>query len=183
MTRNSYHEVKCAQLVVLHKNGLSQRQISKQLCISKLSIQRAITKFKNKGIYGNRKKSGKPRKITSRDDTSMKHAVAQSPTSFCKKIRFHLLLKVTNASISTISSRLIKEFDLKSYKSTNKLRLTSQMIKKRFEFAKKHIDWSIEDWKKVLFSDESTFQQFTIRKNHVHRPVKERFDKNTPFSQ
>ena len=97
----------------------------------------------------------------------MKHAVARSPTSFCKKIRFYLLLKGTNASISTILRRLSKEFDLKSYKPANKLRLTSQMKKKRLEFAKKHIDWSIEDWKKVLFSDESTFQQFTIRKNYV----------------
>ena len=155
MTKNSYHiEVESAQIVALHKYGLSQRQISKQLSISKSSIQRAITKFKNKGIYGNRKKSGKPRKTASRDDTSMKRAVPQSPTSFCKKIRFHLLLKGTNASISTISSRLSKEFDLKSYKPTNKLRLTSQMKKKRLEFAKKHIDWSIKDWKKVLFSNE-----------------------------
>ena len=138
MTKNSYYtEVERAQIVALHKNGLSQRQISKQLSIGKSSIKRAITEFKNKGNYGNRKKSGKPRKTTSRDDTSMKHAVARSP-SFCKKIRFHLLLKGTNASISTISRRLSKEFDLKSYKPANKLRLTSQMKTTRLEFAKKH---------------------------------------------
>ena len=128
MTKNSYHtEVERAQIVALHKNGLSQRQISKQLSISKPSIKRATTKFKNKGIYGNRKKSGNSRKTTSRDDTSMKRAVARSPTSFSKKIRFHLLLKGTNASISTISCRLSKEFDLTSYKPANKLRLTYQM--------------------------------------------------------
>ena len=144
--KNSYHtEVERAQIVALHKNGLSQRQISKQLSIGKSSIKRAVTKFKNKGIYGNRKKSGKPKKTTSRDDISMKHAVARYPTSFCKKIKFHLLLKGTNASISTISRRLSKEFDLKSYKPANKLRLTFQMKKKKLEFAKKHIDWSIED--------------------------------------
>ena len=71
--KNSHHtEVERAQIVALHKNGLSQRQIYKKLSISKPSIKRAITKFKNKGIYGNRKKSGKHRKTTSRDDTSMK---------------------------------------------------------------------------------------------------------------
>ena len=54
MTKNSYHtEAKRAQIVALHKNGLSQHQIFKQLSISKSSIQRAITKFKNEGIYGN----------------------------------------------------------------------------------------------------------------------------------
>ena len=46
MTKNSYDiEVEHAPIVALHKNGLSQRQISKQLSISKSSIQRVITKF------------------------------------------------------------------------------------------------------------------------------------------
>ena len=54
MTKNSYHtEVERAQIVALHKIGLSQHQIPKQLNISKSSVQRAITKFKNEGIYGN----------------------------------------------------------------------------------------------------------------------------------
>ena len=69
----------------------------------------------------------------------MKHAVARSPTSFCKKIRFHLLFKGTNVSISTISCQLSKEFGLKFYKPAKKPRLTSQIKKKRLEFAKKHI--------------------------------------------
>ena len=81
MNKNSYQtEVECAQIVALHKNGLLHCQISKQLNITKSSISRATTKFKNEGIYGNRKKNGGPRKTT-----SMKHAVAQSPTSCCKK--------------------------------------------------------------------------------------------------
>ena len=65
MTKNLYHtEVECAQIVALHKNGLSHCQISKHLSITKSSIQRAITKFKNEGIYGNRKKSGRLRKTS-----------------------------------------------------------------------------------------------------------------------
>ena len=54
MTKNSYHtKVKRAQIVALHKNGLSQHQIFKQLSIGKSSVQRVLTKFKNEGIYGN----------------------------------------------------------------------------------------------------------------------------------
>ena len=72
----------------------------------------------------------------------MKHTVAWSPTSSCKKIRPHLLLKGTNVSISTISCRLSKKFGLKSYKPAKKPQLFSEMKKKRLEFAKKHIDWN-----------------------------------------
>ena len=93
MTKNLCHiEEERAQIVFLHINGLLQRQISKELSISKSSIQKAIAKFKTEGIYGNQKKSGRRRKTSSRDDTSMKLAVARSPTSSCKKIRFNLFL-------------------------------------------------------------------------------------------
>ena len=50
------------------------------------------------------------------------------------------------------------------------------MKKKRLKFAEKHVDWSAQDWKKVLFSDESIFQQLTVGKNHIRRPMGERFD-------
>ena len=54
MTKNSYHtKIERAQIFALYKNGLSQHQIFKQLSISNQFIKRAITKFKNEGIYGN----------------------------------------------------------------------------------------------------------------------------------
>ena len=75
----------------------------------------------------------------------MKLAVARFPTRSCKKIRSDLFLEGTNVSISTISRRLSKDFGLKSYKPAKKPRLTSQMKKKRLEFAKKLFDWSVQD--------------------------------------
>ena len=63
MTKNSYHtEVERAKIVTLHKDGLSQRQIFKQLSISKSPIQRAITKFKNKEFMAIERKVVDPEK-------------------------------------------------------------------------------------------------------------------------
>jgi len=45
------------------------------------------------------------------------------------------------------------------------------MKKKHLDFAKRHASWDIEMWKKVLFSDESTVQQFSVRRYRVCRPV------------
>ena len=50
------------------------------------------------------------------------------------------------------------------------------MKKKRLAFAKMHLHWTADDWGKVLFSDESTFQQFVVRHKHVRRPVGKQFD-------
>ena len=44
------------------------------------------------------------------------------------------------------------------------------MKAKRLAFAKKHQNWTAKEWGKVMFSDESTPQQFVIRKRHVRRP-------------
>ena len=38
-------------------------------------------------------------------------------------------------------------------------------------FANKSADWGEKQWVKVLFSDESTIQQFGTRKQQVRRPV------------
>ena len=48
--------------------------------------------------------------------------------------------------------------------------------RKRLNFAKRHRDWTVQDWNEVLFLDESTIQQFVARKRHVRRPVGKRFD-------
>ena len=49
------------------------------------------------------------------------------------------------------------------------------MKKKRLSFVKAYRSWTSEDWGKVLFSDESLEQQFSIRVQHVWRPSEERY--------
>ena len=45
------------------------------------------------------------------------------------------------------------------------------MAKKRLQFCQKYRQWTKEDWKKVLFSDESSFQLFSTKKLFVRRPI------------
>ena len=50
------------------------------------------------------------------------------------------------------------------------------MKAKRLQFANNHQRWTAQEWQNVLFSDESTFQQFVVRKSYVRRPPGKRFD-------
>ena len=84
--------------------------------------------------------------------------------------------KGTIVSNMTISRQLSDEFGLKSRKPARKPMLTKVMRKKRLAFAKRHQHWTREDWRKVLFSDESTLQQFTVRKRNIRRPPGKRYD-------
>ena len=101
----------------------------------------------------------------------------RSPTSSMKKIRAELLRRGHRISHMTVSRRLFKDFNMKSYKPAKKRRLTAAMKAKRLQFANNHQHWTSEQWEKVIFSEESTFQQFVVRKRHVRRPTGKRFDK------
>lgn len=41
------------------------------------------------------------------------------------------------------------------------------MKKKPLEFVFKYEHWTEKQWGNVMFSDESTFQQFPVRRHHV----------------
>ena len=48
----------------------------------------------------------------------------------------------------------------------------------RYALAKAHQNWTAENWRKVLFSDESTVQRFASRKQLMQRPVGTRYEDN-----
>ena len=101
--------------------------------------------------------------------------------SSMKKIKAKLLCRGHQISHMTVSRHLSKEFNLKSYKPAKKPRLTAAMKAKHLQFANNHQHWTAKQWKKVLFSDESTFQQFVVQKRHVCRPTEKCFERDTPY--
>ena len=102
--------------------------------------------------------------------------VVRSSTRSSKNIRSALLLKGTVVSKTTIKRRLTDEFGLIAYKPAKKPRLTPSMKAKRYACTKAHMDWTTENYRKFLFSDESTVQQFTSRKQLVGKPVGTRYE-------
>ena len=169
-------EVQRAQIVILHKEGASEHQITAHLSVSKTGVHQAITKHVSEGIFCDKKCSGRPRKTSIRDVNLIQRMVVRSPTNSTKKLQAALLRKGMRVTQMTISQRLSRKFNLKSYKPAQKPRLTPVMKTKRLAFAKKHHDWTIQQWSKVLFSDEQTFQQFVVRKRHVRSPPGKRYD-------
>ena len=139
--------------------------------VSKTAVHNAITKYQNEGIFTDRKRSGRPKVTSPREDRLMHKVVTRSPMSSSEKIQAKLIDTGTAVSTKTIQRRLSLEFGLKSCKPARKPRLTEAMKKKRLDFAKRHADWNTEMWKRVLFSDESSVSQFSVRKYRVWRPA------------
>ena len=91
----SLSEIQHAQIVILYKEGQSERKISEKLGVSKRAVYQAVVKFKNSGQYSDQKRSGRPRKTTLRDDHLIRRIAVRSPmSSSCRKIWSALLHKV-----------------------------------------------------------------------------------------
>ena len=66
-----------------------------------------------------------------------------------------------NVHVSAQTVRnMLKRKGLKSAVKKKKPFLKSQHIKDRLEFAKRYKDWTIEDWRCVIFSDETKINRF-----------------------
>ena len=159
-----------AQITVLWQEGDSERMIASKLYCSKAAVYTAKVNFMKYGNYKDRKRSERLRKSTPKDDNMMKRIVARSLTCSCQKIKTYLSQKGAEVSLKTISRRFCDQFNLKLCKPARKPRLTPHMKIKRLAFAKKYESWTAKDWSQVMFSDESTFQQFVVQKGHVGRP-------------
>jgi len=128
-------------------------------------------KYQKEGTFEDRKSSGRPRVFSCREDHVMRKVVICSPISSSKRIQAKLMERWTVVSAKMIQRRLSLDFGLKSCKPARKQCLTQAMRKKHLDFAKRHVSWDTEMWKKVHVSGESSVQQFSVRRYQVWRPV------------
>ena len=131
-----------AQVINLLDMGISARKIADQVKISPMTVKRVKDKYspsiaKSKGgrLVGRMILSGEA-------DTAIQAADQLRSSA------------ITDASPSTIR-RALKEGGLVSRMKAKKPRLLARHKTCRYQFAKKYKDWTIEDWKRVIWSDEA----------------------------
>ena len=162
-----------AQAAILAETGMSQRRIALKLGISVCSVNLAIQKSRT-GSFNDSPRIGRPKALTTRDERILKRMVIKKPSMSLPEIKRELHLAGIKASASTLSRRLGQDLGLKSYRPAKKPKLTARMAKARLEFAKRYRHYSVEDWERVMWTDESTFEQFGTRVKHIRRPPKTR---------
>jgi hypothetical protein len=71
---------------------------------------------------------------------------------------------------------VLKRHGFKSYKRTVKPGLTKKQRDARLAWCMLYKDWTLEDWKNVIFTDETSVQKGSVRgKRRVWRKESERF--------
>ena len=170
---------KRAKVLALHQHTKkSQREIANCVGVSQPTVHRLIKKFQiEKDLTPNRKGNcGRKKKTTPRTDAYLLRESKLNPRKTSFELQKDLVSAGTVVDSSTVRRRLLA-VGRRARRPIKKQLLTSKMKQKRLIWAKKYQDWTCEQWRQVLFSDESHFLVQGVRSQHVRRskgePLKE----------
>lgn len=170
---------KRAQIVILQKTGKKYREIAKILKVSLNAISKTVQRYRETGVNTDRKRSGRPRKTVQRVDNKM-YAISKADRfKSASKIRSEINENLDSPiSLDTVKRRL-REKGMIGRIAVKKPLLRPANKVKRLKFSEEHVDWTIDKWKSVLWTDESKFELFgSHRRQYVRRKVNERYKSN-----
>src|SRR5262249_1525641 len=103
---------------------------------------------------------GRPAKLLVQDKHFCVRAITsgglETAISVAKELQNRLNIKVSNRTVS----RALQEAGLEAMEKGKKPKIWAKKVKMRLEFAKQHKDWTVEDWKRVIWSDETKINRF-----------------------
>ncbi len=135
----------------LHKEGKPQTFIAKEAGCS----QSAVSKHVNRKLSG-RKKCGRKRCTTNRENRSLMRIVKQNRFKNLGELHKEWTEAGVKASRAT-THRRVKEFGYSCRIPLVKPLLNHRQRQRRLTWAKEKKNWTVAQWSKVLFSDESKF--------------------------
>lgn len=150
-------EQKRLTIITLKKEGLSAIEISKRVGVHRSGIYKIWNKYSNTSSIQDSKRSGRPSILTPRKKRNilmmLKRGEEKTATGISKKISATTNDKISRQTVS----RTLHSFGYVARVKRKKPLLSSQQMKRRFQWAKDHEKWDIDDWKNVIWSDETKF--------------------------
>ncbi|GFW89723.1 transposable element Tcb1 transposase [Trichonephila clavipes] len=125
------------RIIGLREAGWSNRRIGRHLGRSDMVVARCWQQWITEGRVYRRGGSGRPRNTNDREDRAIRRVATSAPTTSLASIQRHL-----PPSRHPVPSR-----------ETIRRRLTEC----RLDFCRPRATWSVTDWRRVIFSDESRF--------------------------
>ena len=167
---------KRANILTLRENTeKAYREISKIVGVSISTISRIMKmKKETRSVTPKRKgKCGRKRKTTPKDDAYLIRESVKDPRKTSDAIKTTLGEKGIEISSSTVCRRLL-EVGRKAYRPVKKQLLTKTMKTKCYKWGPKYKNWTKEDWRRVIFSDETHMFVQGQRSQHVRRSQNEK---------
>ncbi|XP_065642461.1 uncharacterized protein LOC136074090 [Hydra vulgaris] len=127
------------RIIQMHNADWSLRKISKQVGCGKSTVQRVVSRFISRNSISRKSGSGRKQKTTERED------------------RLIVMEVMKNRRISNTVTRIKKGEEFTSGWQTKKSFINEKNCVKRLKWCGDHLSWTSDQWKRVIWTDESPF--------------------------
>jgi transposase len=147
----------------LLENDVSMEKIAKSFKISVSTVSRIRTRFLNTNSTADAHRAPKHKKMSRR---TFRLAMREFSKKKYQSLNYFRHILQTKYHVEYSRSGLRKYMKREGYNARIKRRkpLVSKVNRlRRIAFAKAHMNWEVEDWNKVIWTDETSFER--IRRN------------------
>ena len=149
------------KVIELKGQGLSNAAIARIVNCSPPAVANFWNKYQSKSTIKDLPRPGRPRKMSASDTRYLKRALDAGKFETAVEARSNMFQGV---SVQTVR-RALKRLGARAYCKDSKPLLTDEHKARRLKYAQEHLDWTVEDWHSVWFSDEAAFYRVNTRGN------------------
>lgn len=144
--------------MILKQKGDSWESIGSFLGIHPQTVKKVYERWEKTGCFSSAPRAGRPKSLDERDVRHLARHITSS-----RDTRRQALGEIKNALNLTVSSKTLhkvitKDIGLGHRIERKKPWLRPEQKVARLKFAKEHINWTEEEWKRVVWSDEMAMQ-------------------------
>jgi transposase len=163
---NRVSEEDRVEIVSLREQGWTFQAIADKLHLNIRTVHAVWMKWKEMHVVADLSKLGRPPKLDDRSKRLLVRMMQKGEVETCPEF---VQVAATHHDIHISPStarRLLHEAGMKARHTIRKPRLTVEHKRERLEFAQAHQHWKAEDWKQVIFSDETVITAIPL---HSHK--------------
>ena len=167
-------DIQVAFVLTFDKVKVTQQKIASLVNCSRNAVRTVLTNYTFETFKGCKPCHNYQRITTEDEDKTIKNMLKHNSFLPLRDITNLLPVKISQTTLR----RRRTEFRLGSYVVAKKPGLRPENVEARLRWALEHINWSVEDWKRVIWSDESSiWVGVNPRRQWVIRPPGERLNR------
>lgn len=140
-------------IVEAKESGKTDRDVAKQFHVEHTTVSKIYRRWKTEKTVKRRPKSGRPRKLTARDERALVNYVKADPKRTSVDVKKAAQTDLGKEISETTAKRLLRDKGLWGRRPAKKPLISEKNRKARLAYAKKYRDIDPNLWNEVLWSD------------------------------
>ena len=147
--------VQRAKIIGAAEHGISPSQIATTYGLKYTTIQSTIQLDPERDNCNSQPRSGRPKSYTDRDVRIVLRFVRKHPKATYTEVKSEIGLDISHSTIK----RILRESGITNWRARRRPHLTEEHVQKRYNWCKARLDWSLEEWKNYMWSDECSVER------------------------